>query len=70
MRSDIWQKLEQNPDLILYLRQNPKWYRFLNRYPERYEIFHEKYLEERKLTLNDKIEQINQTIQLVKMFIE
>ena len=63
-------KIRNNPYLYHYLRDNSKWYKDLNRNPESIKQMEIEMKNVYKLNLTDKIENINQKIEMVRTFID
>lgn len=63
-------KIRNNPYLYHYLRDNSSWYKALNRNPDNIKQMETEMKSAYKLNLTDKIESINQKIEMVRTFID
>ena len=63
-------KVRNNPYLYRYLRDNSAWYKALNRDPNNIKQMEIEMKNAYKLNLTDKIENINQKIEMVRTFID
>ena len=63
-------KIKQNPMLYHYLKYHSYWYKVLMRNPTMLKDMIEDMKEEYKLTPKDKIESINQKMQMVSSLLE
>ena len=63
-------KIRNNPYLYRYLRDNSIWYKALNRDPNNIKLMENEMKNVYKLNLTDKIENINQKIEMVRTFID
>lgn len=63
-------KIRNNPYLYRYLRDNSSWYKMLNRDPNSIKQMEVEMKSAYKLNLTDKIENINQRIEMVRTFID
>lgn len=63
-------KVRNNPYLYRYLRDNSSWYKALNRDPNSIKQMEIEMKNAYKLNLTDKIENINQKIEMVRTFID
>ena len=63
-------KIRNNPYLYRYLRDNSSWYKNLNRNPNSIKQLEEQMKTDYKLNLTDKIDTINQKIEMVKTFMD
>lgn len=54
----------QNPDLKRYLKENSYWYKYLNRDPNYLKIMTEEMKKKYKLTPSDKLEKLNNNINI------
>lgn len=57
--------IEQNPNLKQYLSENSYWYRYLNRDSNNLKIMSDEMKKKYKLTPTDKLEKINNNINVV-----
>ncbi len=64
MRYQVRLKLYENKDHIIYMRENPVWYRILTRHPEMVDQFIEQYKIDRKLTFQDKMDQMGLMLEM------
>lgn len=63
-------KIKQNPMLYHYLKYHSYWYKVLMRNPTMLKDMIEDMKEEYKLTPKDKIESINQKMQMISSLLE
>ena len=63
-------KIKSNPNLYRYLRENSYWYKYLNRSPIFLRRLEEEMKEKYRLRPSDKIENISNSLNLIKSFIE
>lgn len=63
-------KIRNNPYLYQYLRDNSSWYKALNRDPNSIKQMEVEMKNAYKLNLTDKIETLNQKIEMVRTFID
>lgn len=63
-------KIRNNPYLYRYLRDNSSWYKNLNRDPNSIKQMETEMKSAYKLNLTDKINNINQKIEMVRTFID
>lgn len=63
-------KIRNNPYLYRYLRDNSAWYKALNRSPNNIKEMESEMKIAYKLNLTDKIDSINQKIEMVRTFID
>lgn len=63
-------KIRSNPYLYQYLRDNSMWYKALNRNPESIKQMEIEMKTAYKLNLTDKIENINQKMEMLRTFID
>lgn len=70
MSLDIIMKINENPLEKKFLRENSYWYKYLNRSSSYYKEFIKQMKETYKLTTKDKINKINNDINMFKTFLE
>lgn len=70
MKIDLIYKIKSNPNLHRYLRENSYWYKLLNRNPLLINKMEEDMKKTYKLTFEDKIDDLNNKINLVKGFMD
>ena len=63
-------KIKSNPNLYRYLRENSYWYKYLNRSPLFIRRLEEEMKEKYRLRSVDKIENISNSLNLIKSFLE
>ena len=63
-------KIRNNPYLYRYLRENSGWYKALNRDPNSIKQMESEMKNAYKLNLVDRIDTINQKINMVRTFID
>lgn len=63
-------KIRNNPYLYRYLRDNSSWYKALNRDPNSIKQMEIEMKNTYKLNLTDKIDNLNQKIEMVRTFID
>ncbi len=63
-------KIKSNPNLYRYLRENSYWYKYLNRSPIFLRRLEEEMKEKYRLRPSDKIENISNSLNLIKSFLE
>ena len=68
MRLDLIYKINNNNYLHRYLRENSYWYKLLNRNPSLINKMEEDMKKSYKLTFEDKMDDINSKINLIKGF--
>ena len=68
MRLDLIYKIQNNSNLHRYLRENSYWYKLLNRNPSLISKMEEDMKKAYKLTFEDKMDDLNSKINLVKGF--
>lgn len=67
---EIQYKLKQNINYIKYLRENSHWYKILTRDPNKFEQFKEEVNINYKLRPVDKIEQMMDSLSLIRNLFE
>lgn len=70
MNLDTQFKIRNNPMLHKYIRENSYWYKILNRNPEYINKMKDEMKEKYKLRFEDKVDDLNNKINLVKAFID
>ena len=68
MRLDLVYKIKSNNSLHRYLKENSYWYKLLNRNPSLISKMEEDMKKAYKLTFEDKMDDLNSKINLVKGF--
>ena len=63
-------KIRNNPYLYRYLRENSSWYKMLNRNPNSIKQMESEMKSAYKLNLTDRIDNINQKMEMVRTFID
>lgn len=63
-------KIKSNPLLQKYIRENSYWYKILNRNPEYINKMIEDMKKAYKLTFEDKIDDLNTKVNLVRAFMD
>ena len=63
-------KIRNNPYLYRYFRENSSWYKALNRDPNSIKQMETEMKKAYKLNLTDKIENINNKIEMIRTFID
>lgn len=69
MRTDIMKKIQEDKDLLIYLRQEPKWYRLLGRNPYDYSTFERGSLNFHKKTLPHHVERVSGGLQMASLLL-
>lgn len=62
--------IKNNKEIYHYLRENSKYYKELNRNPNYIKKIEELARKRYKLTISDKIEKLNENINLISTFID
>lgn len=70
MNLEVQFKIRNNPMLQKYIRENSYWYKILNRNPESLKKMTEDMKKAYKLTFEDKIDDLNNKMNLVRAFID
>ena len=70
MKIDLIYKIKSNNNLHRYIRENSYWYKLLNRNPSLINKMEEDMKKKYKLTFEDKIDDLNNNINLVKGFMD
>lgn len=70
MNVEIQYRLRSNPNDIKYLREKSYWYKFLNRNKNYFKRFEEEMKKEYKLTSEDKINKMANSINMLSKFID
>ena len=63
-------KIKNNPMLQKYIRENSYWYKLLNRNPSLISKMNEEMKKAYKLTFEDKVDDLNSKINLIKGFMD
>ncbi|MBM7647245.1 hypothetical protein JOC78_000166 [Bacillus ectoiniformans] len=69
MRMDIMKKIQDDKDLLVYLRHEPKWYRLLGRNPYDYSTFERGSLNFHKKTIPHHVERVNGGLQMASLLL-
>lgn len=67
MRKDIYMYLQQNKDLLMFLREQPGWYRILTRNPNDIQKMEIAALNYYKRTIPHQVEKFSSGVQLASM---
>ena len=70
MNLDTQFKIKSNPLLQQYIRENSYWYKLLNRDPSLINKMIDNMKIDYKMTFEDKIDDLNNKMNLIKMFME
>ena len=70
MNVEIQYRLRSNSNDIKYLREKSYWYKFLNRNKNYFKQFEEEMKKEYKLTSEDKINKMANSINMLSKFID
>ena len=70
MNLEVQFKIKNNPMLQKYIREKSYWYKILNRNPESIKQMEDAMKKEYKLTFEDKIDDINNKMNLVRAFMD
>ena len=70
MNVEIQYRLRSNPNDIKYLREKSYWYKFLNRNKNYFKQLEEEMKKEYKLTSEDKINKMANSINMLSKFID
>ena len=70
MNLDTQFKIRSNPLLQRYIRENSYWYKLLNRDPSSINKMIDNMKIDYKMTFEDKIDDLNNKMNLIKMFME
>lgn len=70
MNLDTQFKIKSNPLLQRYIRENSYWYKLLNRDPSLINKMINNMKIDYKMTFEDKIDDLNNKMNLIKMFME
>ena len=70
MNVDIQYRLKSNPNDIKYLREKSYWYKLLNRNKTYFKNFEEAMKKEYKLTPEDRINKMANSIDMLSKFID
>ena len=63
-------KINNNPIIYKYLKENSYWYKILNRNPKMLDKMTEDMKKAYKLTFEDKVENLNSKMNLIKGFMD
>lgn len=70
MNLDTIIKIKSNPNLQRYIKENSYWFKVLNRNPKLLSKMNDDMKKAYKLTFEDKIDDINSKMNLVKAFMD
>ena len=70
MQVDLQQRLIRNPLLFRYLRENSYWYKYLHRGDEAFPLFEREMKERYKVRMQDKMENLSQSLQMIRTFMD
>ena len=70
MNLDTQFKIRSNPLLQQYIRENSYWYKLLNRDPSLINKMIDNMKIDYKMTFEDKIDDLNNKMNLIKMFMD
>ncbi len=70
MNLDTIIKIKSNPNLQRYIKENSYWFKILNRNPKLLSKMNDDMKKAYKLTFEDKIDDINSKMNLVKAFMD
>ncbi|MBR4619026.1 MAG: YlbE-like family protein [Bacilli bacterium] len=70
MQVNVKIAIEQNPNLKRYLKENSYWYHYLNRDPSYLEMMDEEMKKKYKLTTEDRIEKMYNSISMMSEFLK
>jgi len=70
MNKELLIKIKSDPNLYNYLKYHSYWYKDLKRRPERFNEFVYEMKKEYKLTVTDKISNVNDKITFVRTFLD
>ena len=70
MNLDTQFKIKNNPMLQRYIRENSYWYKILNRNPDLIKKMTEDMKKAYKLTFEDKIDDLNTKMNMVRAFMD
>lgn len=63
-------KIRTDPNIYRYLRENSYWYKYLNRDPLSINKLEEEMKSKYKLTAEDKLEKLSNSINIISNFME
>lgn len=69
MRKDVYTYLEQNKELLTFIREQPGWYRKLTRDPSQIQVMEIQALHHYKKTIPHQVEKFSNGIQMASMMI-
>ena len=70
MINEVIFQIKQNYELYQYLKYNSDWYKVLTYNPEKINDFIKEYKEKNKLTLNDKISDLNNKVSMISSLLQ
>lgn len=70
MTLDLIYKIKSNKELHRYLRENSYWYKLLNRNPNLINKMNDDMKKAYRLTIEDKIDDLNDKVNLIKSFMD
>jgi hypothetical protein len=70
MTLDLIYRIRSNRDLHRYLRENSYWYKLLNRNPNLINKMNDDMKKAYRLTIEDKIDDLNDKVNLIKSFMD
>lgn len=70
MTLDLIYKIKSNKELHRYLRENSYWYKLLNRNPNLINKMNDDMKKAYRLTIEDKIDDLNNKVNLIKSFMD
>ncbi|MBQ1550498.1 MAG: hypothetical protein IIZ67_00210 [Bacilli bacterium] len=70
MNLDTIIKIKSNPNLQRYIKENSYWFKILNRNPKLLSKMNDDMKRAYKLTFEDKIDDLNSKMNLVKAFMD
>jgi len=70
MQSFCYQYLQENPDLLQFVRYNPIWYRYLTRDPNRLSELEREAKHYYGKTFSKRLEKFNNQVQMASMLMQ
>ena len=70
MTLDLIYRIRSNRELHRYLRENSYWYKLLNRNPNLINKMNDDMKKAYRLTIEDKIDDLNDKVNLIKSFMD
>lgn len=70
MRTDILIKIRNDPNLNSYIKYHSYWYKELMRNPSSLSVMESEMKKEYKLTMGDKISNLNDKVQMIRTFLD